>query len=268
MFESRPRERAGHQQNAAVRHDHRFTARPVVGHDARQALRGPMHESRKRFAAVRVPVPVECALDRRIPEADVETFRKGAVHLGMHVVFGGDEARGAPGARHRACHQLADACGRESLCGDRGLSFAGLIQRRVRKLIALGAVSFRFAVPHEDETLARGRKRNRGGKLRDPFVAEKVTMGATGPKGSSVMILESSGTSVTTVGSKKKPWLPERLPPVWTLPPRFLASCTKLSIASSRRGLANGPIVVSLSRPSPSLIAFGLSVKALRKRRW
>jgi hypothetical protein len=28
------------------------------------------------------------------------------------------------------------------------------------------------------------------------------------------MILESSGTSVTTVGSKKKPWLPERLPPV------------------------------------------------------
>ena len=92
----------------------------------------------------------------------------------MNAVLGGDQARGAPGARHRACHQPADADIGERFRGERCLSFAGFVQRRVGKLIALRAVSLGFAVAYEDEALAPGRKRNRGGKLRDPFVAEKV----------------------------------------------------------------------------------------------
>src|ERR1700690_4108475 len=74
----------------------------------------------------------------------------------------------------------------------------------------------------------------KGSELARSTTSSKVlngTMGATGPNGSSVMILQSSGTSVITVGWKKKPWLPCRLPPVAILPPRALASFTKLSMA-------------------------------------
>ena len=92
----------------------------------------------------------------------------------MYVVFVRDQAGGAPGARHRARNKFADTDWLERLCCQRSLPFASLVQRGMRKLVALGAVPLGLAVAHEDEALAGRRKRNRGGKLRDPFVAEKV----------------------------------------------------------------------------------------------
>jgi hypothetical protein len=57
-----------------------------------------------------------------------------------------------------------------------------------------------------------------------------------------------------TVGSKKLPLLPMRLPPVRTVAPRWVASPMNVSIAVMRRGLAIGPMVVPASSPSPTVI--------------
>src|SRR5262249_39033343 len=58
-------ERTGDEQDAAMRHDHGLAVDRVVGQDAHHAVRGAVHEGRERLAAVRIPVPVERALDRR-----------------------------------------------------------------------------------------------------------------------------------------------------------------------------------------------------------
>src|SRR4029077_20316845 len=110
-----------------------------------------MNEGRERLAAVGVPVPVERALDRRVPQADVGAFAQRTVDFRMNAVLGRDQARGAPGTRQRACSHAADADVRERFGGARGLSFALLVQRRVWQLIALVSVSLRFAMAHEDE---------------------------------------------------------------------------------------------------------------------
>ncbi len=61
-------------------------------------------------------------------------------------------------------------------------------------------------------------------------------------------------TLVSTVGSKKFPVLPIRLPPVWISAPFCTASWMKPSMAVTRRALASGPMVVSASSPLPTLI--------------
>src|SRR6185312_9427542 len=81
-------------------------------------------------------------------------------------------------------------------------------------------------------------------------IAEAVIT-ATGPNGSVFMIVASFGTSASTVGCQKKPSLPSRWPPAINRAPRFCASAMKESIASTRRGLAHGPIFESAMRPLP-----------------
>jgi hypothetical protein len=86
-------------------------------------------------------------------------------------------------------------------------------------------------------------------------------IGATGPNGSSFSTRASPGTSVSTVGRKKKPALPWRSPPAATLAPFALASPTKVSIAATRRSFAIGPICEAASRPLPSFSPLAISVK-------
>ena len=74
------------------------------------------------------------------------------------------------------------------------------------------------------------------------------------------MMRASSGTSVSTVGSKKLPWLPMRLPPVCDLGALLVRIDDELSMASTRRGLASGPILLVGSRPSPTFSVLGQSV--------
>ena len=52
----------------------------------------------------------------------------------------------------------------------------------------------------------------------------KGIIGAKGPNGSSCIIFEWSGTSTKTVGSQKKPTLPQRFPPVTNFAPHLTAS--------------------------------------------
>ncbi|MNY39118.1 hypothetical protein D3C86_1737870 [compost metagenome] len=92
----------------------------------------------------------------------------------------------------------------------------------------------------------------------------KRTTGATGPKGSSVISMELSGRSVTTVGAKKKPLRSRGPPPTTTLPPCFLASSMKALMAGTRRSCARGPMSVPASRPSPTLMFFSTSEKRAR----
>src|SRR5262245_52277755 len=68
------------------------------------------------------------------------------------------------------------------------------------------------------------------------------------------MMRAFSGTSLRTVGSKKLPWLPMRLPPASSLAPLSCASATNASMALMRRGLASAPMRLSGSRPSPTLV--------------
>ena len=65
------------------------------------------------------------------------------------------------------------------------------------------------------------------------------------------MTLADIGTSESTVGAKKKPWLP-RDPPVKRVAPFAVASSTNAAMADGRRALANGPITVPASRPFPT----------------
>jgi hypothetical protein len=58
--------------------------------------------------------------------------------------------------------------------GARRLSLAGLVQRRVRELIDLVAVSLGLAVAHEDEAFRFGAKLCLRGVRRDPLIAEEV----------------------------------------------------------------------------------------------
>ena len=62
----------------------------IIREDAHHAVGGTMHKGRQRLAPVRVPVPVERALDRPVPQADVEAFAQRAVDLGMNAVLGRD----------------------------------------------------------------------------------------------------------------------------------------------------------------------------------
>ncbi|MNE79351.1 hypothetical protein D3C80_1758250 [compost metagenome] len=78
---------------------------------------------------------------------------------------------------------------------------------------------------------------------------------ATGPNGSSDIARALSGTSRSTVGSKKLP-LPGRvLPPVLTLAPWAMASFTKASMAVTLRSSTIGPMVTPSSNPLPSLMS-------------
>ena len=96
--------------------------------------------------------------------------------------------------------------------------------------------------------------------------ALKRTMPATGPKGSSVIMRLSSGSSVMTVGAKKLPSPPIALPPVSTVAPRSLASSTKLATAAKRRRWASGPMRESAAMPSPTFKALVLLTNSATKR--
>ena len=78
---------------------------------------------------------------------------------------------------------------------------------------------------------------------------------ASGPNGSSFMTRASCGTSVSTVGSKKLPLLPMRLPPVRSV----RALLHRVADEALHRGdaarIGQRAHLVPFSRPSPTFTA-------------